>query len=151
LGRESVNRAPEVVSRIEGLGGYLALDADGGIRYRVPKDSPEAQALLETVKTEKQDLVAYLRVRQAAHAVLAPPTGVRLIKWSLKEPPVAIETCAVVVDPALFASSTLEQLRIALANPKRWVGWTVTQLIERLDQVGVTVVLENEVIGVSQG
>jgi hypothetical protein len=44
----------------------------------------------------------------------------------------------------LFASTTLEQLRVALANPKRWVGWSVSQLIERLAQVGVTVVLEND-------
>jgi hypothetical protein len=66
------------------------------------------------------------------------------VKWSLKDPPVAIETCAVVTEPALFASTTLEQLRVALANPKRWVGWSVSQLIERLAQVGVTVVLEND-------
>jgi hypothetical protein len=64
------------------------------------------------------------------------------VQWSLKEPPVAIETCAVVTEPALFASTTLEQLRVVLANPKRWVGWGVFQLIERLAQVGVTVALE---------
>jgi hypothetical protein len=70
------------------------------------------------------------------------PSGVRLLTWNLKQPPVAIETCSVVIDPALFASSTLEQLRIALENPKRWVGWTVPQLIDRLAQVGVIVALE---------
>jgi hypothetical protein len=70
------------------------------------------------------------------------PIGVRLVKWNLKNPPVAIETCAVVVDSLLFARSTLEQLRVALENPKRWVGWTIPQLIDRLAQVGVTVALE---------
>ena len=70
------------------------------------------------------------------------PPGVRLVKWKLKEPPVAIETCTVVTEPALFASTTLEQLRIVLPNPKRWVGWGVFQLIERLAQVGVAVALE---------
>ena len=130
-----MNRVPEVVSRIEELGGYLALDIEGGIRYRVPKDNPEAQALLKTVKAEKQNLLAYLRTRPAL------PPGVRLINWNLKEPPVAIATCSVVVDSQSFARSTLEQLRLALANPKRWVGWTVPQLIDRLEQVGVTVAL----------
>jgi hypothetical protein len=70
------------------------------------------------------------------------PPGVRLVEWKLKEPPVAIETCAVVTDPALFASTTLEQLRTALANPRRCVGWSVPQLIDRLAQVGVTVALD---------
>jgi hypothetical protein len=69
---------------------------------------------------------------------------VRLITWNLKEPPIAIETCAVVLDPALFAKSTLEQLRIVLENPKRWVGWTVPQLLDRLAQVGVEVSVEAE-------
>ena len=128
-----MNRTPEVVSRIEELGGYLALDADGGIRYRVPKDSPEAQALLATVRAEKQNLLAYLRARPAL------PPSVRLVSWNLKDPPVAIETCAIVTDPALFACTTLEQLGVALAEPSRWVGWTVPQLIDRLAQVGVVV------------
>jgi hypothetical protein len=66
------------------------------------------------------------------------------VKWNLKEPPVAVEACAVVVNPGLFARSTLEQLRIALENPKRWVGWTIPQLIDRLAQVGVIVALQAE-------
>ena len=70
------------------------------------------------------------------------PRGVHLVRWDLREPPVAIDTCSVVTDSALFASTTLEQLRAALANPKRWVGWSVAQLIDRLAQVGVTVTLE---------
>jgi hypothetical protein len=131
-----VNRASEVVSRIEELGGYLALDVDGDLRYRVPKDNAEAKALLETVKTQKQNLVDYLRARPVL------PPDVRLVSWNLKDPPVAIETCAIVTDPALFARTTIDQLRIALESPGRWVGWSVPQLIDRLAQVGVFVVLE---------
>jgi hypothetical protein len=133
-----VNVAPEVVCRIEELGGYLALDVDGSIRYRVPKNNPEAQALLETVKTERRNLLNYLRTRSTL------PPSVRLVSWNLKDPPVAIETCAVIVDPALFVRATLEQLRVALACPERWVGWSVPQLIDRLAQVGVVVMLDEE-------
>lgn len=75
------------------------------------------------------------------------PPGVRLIECKLKEPPVAIETCAVVADSALFASSTLTQLARALAHPKRWVGWSVPQLIDRLAQVGVRVTLDTSASG----
>ena len=104
----------------------------------MPKDSPEAQALLEKVKAEKQHLLAYLR------ALPALPPSVRLVSWNLKDPPVAIETCAVITDPALFARTTVEQLRIALAHPTRWVGWSVPQLIDRLAQVGAVVALEKK-------
>jgi hypothetical protein len=131
--------APEVVSRIEGLGGYLALEGDRNIRYRLPNDNAESTALLQAVKAEKEAIVAYLRTRATIPTM---PHGVSLIAWKLKEPPVAIETCAVVVDTVLFAKSTLEQLRIALTEPKRWVGWSVPQLIDRLAQVGVQVALE---------
>jgi len=131
-----VNRATEVVRRIEALGGYLALDEAGGLRYRVPKGNPEVETLLQTVKAEKESLIAYLRARPAL------PPSVRVVSWNLKQPPVAIEVCAVVADPALFARTTVEQLKIALAEPTRWVGWSIPQLIDRLAQVGVIVMLD---------
>jgi hypothetical protein len=59
-----------------------------------------------------------------------------------------IETSAVVVNPALFAQTTLEQLTTALASPERWIGWSVPQLIDRLAQVGVFVKLGKEEEGV---
>jgi hypothetical protein len=70
------------------------------------------------------------------------PPGVRLIGWQLKEPPIAIETDAVVTNPALFAIATLEELRVRLTIPKRRYGYSVPQLIDRLAQVGVTVALQ---------
>ncbi len=129
----------EVVSRIEGLGGFLTLTRDGSIRYRVPRDNPESKALLDEVKTDKEALVAYLRARAVIPEM---PPGVSLVVWKPKEPPVAIDTCSVVIDTALFAKGTLEQLRIALTQPKRWVGWSVPQLVDRLAQVGVLVTLD---------
>jgi hypothetical protein len=57
---------------------------------------------------------------------------------------VVIETSAVVVNPALFARTTLMQLTAALANPESWVGWSGPQLIDRLAQVGVFVKIGNE-------
>ena len=96
------------------------------------------QAETSTIRGQLPGQVApQVDVTEAATSAIPP--GVRLIEWKLKEPPVAIETCAVVTDSDLFARTTLEQLRIALAEPKRWVGWTVPQLIDRLAQVGVSV------------
>lgn len=83
-------------------------------------------------------------VDMTAVAVPAMPSCVRLIEWNLKAPPIVIEASALVTDPCLFARTTLEQLRIVLAEPKRRVGWTAPQLIDRLAQLGVLVTLEKE-------
>jgi hypothetical protein len=128
--------AENVVERVEGAGGVLVLNGER-IRVRLPED---AAHLLEELREYKDEVLWLLRRREEIPAL---PPGVRLIGWSLKQPPVAIETCALVTDPALFARSTLEQLRTALAQPKRWVGWSVPQLIDRLSQVGVAVALES--------
>jgi hypothetical protein len=79
---------------------------------------------------------------KAQSAISATLPYARLIEWKLKERPIAIEACATVTDSDLFARTTLEQLRTALTEPKRWVGWTISELIERLAKVGVIVALE---------
>lgn len=70
------------------------------------------------------------------------PPHIRLVEWNPKEAPIAIDTCSVVVDVPLFIKTTLEQLSTALTNHKRWVGWSVPQLVDRLLQAGVAVELE---------
>jgi hypothetical protein len=95
------------------------------------------------LRAHKKEVIRFLRARAVIPAM---PPGVRLVAWNLKEPPVAIETCAVVTDSALFARVTLEQLGRALKQPNLWVGWTVTQLIDRLSQVGVLVAPEPKVV-----
>src|SRR5438094_424629 len=124
----------EVVQRIEFAGGVLGLNGNR-IRCRLPED---AAPLLDELRAHRDEVLALLRRREEIPPM---PPGVRLIQWSLKDPPIAIETCAVVTDPVPFAKSTLEQLRVAIENPKRWVGWSLPQLVDRLGQVGVTVAL----------
>lgn len=129
-----------VLSEVEAVGIELRLDGEK-IRIRFP-EAQQREDLAEQVlflRAHRDEVAEFLRARASIPTM---PPGVRLVKWKLKEPPVAIETCTVVTEPALFASTTLEQLRIVLPNPKRWVGWSVFQLIERLAQVGVAVALE---------
>ena len=125
--------AIDVISRLEAAGGKLTLDREG-VRYLIPSGDAETRGLLVELRERKPEVTDLLRVRAA---------GVHVIGWNLKEPPVAVDICSVVTDPALFARSTLEQLRTALAEPKRWAGWSVPQLIDRLAQVGVIVTLES--------
>jgi uncharacterized protein DUF3854 len=65
--------------------------------------------------------------------------GVRILGWNPKQAPIALDHCAIVTNSDAFIRTTLDQLRIAVAEPKRWVGWTVDQLIARLRIVGVEV------------
>jgi hypothetical protein len=71
---------------------------------------------------------------------VAMPAGVRLLRWAPKQPPIAVTTFSVVTDPQSFIRSTLGQLEAALQG-KFWAAgnWSVRDLCERLEQVGVRV------------
>jgi hypothetical protein len=128
----------DIVSRLEGVGGRLELDG-GRILYRIPTDNPEAHTLLEAARTDKKALLDYLRMRASIPAM---PPGVRLIQWSLKEPPVCLEAYSLVTDTTKFVQSTLGQIQRLLEDPGAKVGWTLPQLIDRLAQVGVIVAVD---------
>ena len=133
----------ETLGEIEAAGIALRLDGEKvRIWFPEPQQREELAGQVALLRAHRDEVAEFLRKRAAIPPM---PPGVHLVKWNLKEPPVAIETCAVVTDPGLFASTTPAQLRAALANPKRWVGWSVPQLIDRLAQVGVTVALETEI------
>jgi hypothetical protein len=74
------------------------------------------------------------------------PKGVRLLQWAPQLPPVAIERWAVVNDVPLFIHTTLCQLQAAMAG-KNWLAgnWSIRELIDRLEQVGVRVSVEEVV------
>jgi hypothetical protein len=130
----------EILNEVESVGIALRLD---GERVRIwfpePHQREQLASQVTFLRAHREEVAEFLRIRDATPAM---PPCVRLVAWKLKEPPVAIETCAIVTDSALFARTTLEQLRSALAQPKRWVGWSVAQLLDRLAQVGVIVAVE---------
>jgi hypothetical protein len=131
----------QVLDELEAAGISLRLD---GRKVRIWYPEPEQREQLADkvafLRTHREQVADFLRKRQIVPRM---PDGIRLLAWNLKEPPVAIDCCSVVTDPAGFARTTLEQLQIALLQPKRWIGWSVPQLIDRLGQVGVAVTLES--------
>ena len=130
----------EVLAEVEAAGVAVRLDGEKvRIRYQEELQRKQLAQLIAFLRAHRREVADLLRARATIPAM---PPGVRLLDWNLKQPPVAIDTCSVVTDPALFVRTTLEQLRVALAKPERWVGWTVVQLIDRLRQVGVDVGLE---------
>ena len=71
---------------------------------------------------------------------VAMPAGVRLLRWAPKQPPIAVTTFSVVTDPQKFIEGTLQQLEAALRGNVMAAGnWSVRDLCERLEQVGVRV------------
>jgi len=127
----------DVVGEVEAAGVALRLCGDT-VRMGFP-DMQRRHELAEQVaflRAHRDEVTGFLR--DCANVPAMPP-GVRLLTWNLKKPPVAIESCAVVVNPKLFAKTSLVQLGTAMANPAFWVGWSVPQLIDRLLQVGVVV------------
>lgn len=133
----------DMVSEVEAAGVAFRLEGEK-VRVSYPDDErrKELAAQIGLLREQRDEVALFLKSRSAIPQM---PQMLRLISWNLKDPPVAIETCTVVTDPALFVSRTLEQVRIALARPRRWPGWSVPQLIDRLAQVGVVVMLEEEI------
>jgi hypothetical protein len=131
----------EEVGLIEAAGAEFRLYGEK-VRIWYPNEErrEELASQVNLLRDHRAEVAAVLKTRGIIPAM---PPGVRLVKWSLKEPPIAIEYHAVVTEPAKFARATLEELRERLANPKRKYGWSVAQLIDRLSQVGVAVALES--------
>lgn len=166
--------APELVRRIEEVGGTLSLNGDR-IRYELPED---AAPMIEVLRRHRTEVIQVLREREplpeAAQVICssdadnsqppgkshpdpyavglekttqsgppAMPKGVRLLQWAPQLPPVAIESWAVVNDVSQFIRTTLSQLQAAMAG-KNWLAGnrSVRELIDRLEQVGVKVSVE---------
>lgn len=125
-----------LVESIEDAGGALRLRGDK-ISYDVPE---ELESLIPQLRAHKEAVREVLRQRETVPKM---PDGVRLITWQLKEPPVALETYSIVMNPHRFATVSLEQLGRALKT-KRSTGYSVPQILDRLRQVGVTVAVESE-------
>lgn len=130
----------KTLEEVESVGIAFRLDGQKvRILYPNPQQRSELAGQVSFLRSHRSEVVELLRKRTTIPSM---PPGVRLVEWNLKGSPVGIEAYAVVTDPGLFACTTLAQLGTALAEPNRWVGWSVPQLIDRLSQVGVVVAIE---------
>ena len=92
-------------------------------------EKPQAESTVACTQPRVSDIVEQLRARPGeviellqsrprlpGIAPMPMPPGVRLIGWNLKDPPIAIDVCSVVMDPATFVNSTLNRLQTALTG-----------------------------------
>ena len=127
----------EVLEAVQDAGGSLIANGKR-IRYALPKS---ALWLIPELRQHRDEVLSILCTRQSE--VLPMPERVKLLSWDPKKPPVPIVQIGVVIDVPIFIGSTLEQLRFALAGKSSLAGnWSVSELISRLEQVGVRVAIE---------
>jgi hypothetical protein len=128
--------APETLEAIENVGGSLKLNGER-IQYVLP-DS--AVWLVLELKHNREELIGLLRKRAAPPQM---PPGVRLLKWEPKTPPVAIVRMGIVSNVDKFVDATLRQVRARLEGKDFLAGnWSLRELVDRLEQVGVLVSIE---------
>jgi hypothetical protein len=126
--------AVEVIRQIEDLGGSLAIDGD---RIHCTL-TDEAESLVPELRKIRDEV--YRALQERARREIPMPAGVRLLRWALKPAPIEINKVSVILDPQKFVETTLRQLEAAIQG-KPWAAsnWSVRDLCERLEQVGVRV------------
>jgi hypothetical protein len=125
-------RAAEILETVAAVGGKLWADGET-LRMRLPES---LRPLVEEIRVCKPDIMDLLAKRPAM------PPGVRLLQWDLLAPPVQLNRYSTVIDPDKFAERTLEQLGARLWGDDWGAGnWSVSELIARLECVGVLVEL----------
>jgi len=139
-GGSAVSFVEELVAEAE-LSGIRLRDDGDVIKASWPPSltGESVRPLLERLRQYRPEVAALVRLRASAPPM---PKGVRLLTWKPKQPPVALERCSVVTDTDRFARATLADLGAKLADPRLWIGWSEAEMVDRLWQVGVEVVLE---------
>jgi hypothetical protein len=128
--------APELLEAVQNLGGSLTLSGER-IQYAIPDF---ALWLVTELKQHREELIGLLREEATPPPM---PPGVRLLSWEPKTPPIAIVHMGIVSNVDKFVTATLLQLRARLDGKDSLAGnWSLRELVDRLEQVGVAVEIE---------
>lgn len=128
-------QASEILRTVENAGGELWV-AGESLGYRLPET---AISLVDELRTCKWELLDLLRERPSM------PAGVSLVRWEPAPAPVKVNRWMAVLDTDRFIRVTLDQIDARL-NGVDWKAgnWTLSELLERLEAVGVTVALKKD-------
>jgi hypothetical protein len=129
--------APELLEAVQNLGGSLTLSGER-IQYALPDSE---LWLVHELQQHRQELIGLLKEERMPPPM---PPGVRLLKWQPKDPPIAIVHMGIVSNVDKFVAATLLQLRARLEGKDSLAGnWSLRELVDRLEQVGVAVGIES--------
>jgi hypothetical protein len=138
-----MSAAAEILGELQKRG--VTVRADGDALTLKPRRALD-DALLARVREAKPAILEALRDQPtyAWPSIPAPRAPFEIVKDEFKTGPVRLSPHEMVTDTFKFAMSTFAQLRRKLENPKARVGWEV--LLDRLAAVGLTVVIDEEVL-----
>ena len=125
--------ATEILRAVQSHGGQLWLVDGERLRYRLPES---LMPLVDALREHKGEIIELLAQRPSM------PPGVTLQRWNPVASPVRLNRWLTVLDTDKFIRKTLEQLAAKRAGADRRAGnWSMEELMERLERVGVTVTL----------
>jgi len=129
-------QADEIIQTVYDAGGQLWLEGDK-VRARLPE---RLRPLVDVIRACKPEIIELLAQRPAM------PSGVRLVRYKPKNPPVQISCCETVVGVERFIQSTLRQLAARLNGERGWrYDWrSLSELLARLAAVGCQVALDDD-------
>ena len=132
--------AEQLVTSIEAAGGALAV-SEGRIRYTLPT---RIAPLVEALRVNRKAVIHLLERRFREGLELRLPRGVKLVRWAPKAAPIVLTRWSVVMDTHQFIKARLAQVEAALCNKDCLAGsWSVQELVDRLEQVGVHIEVGN--------
>jgi hypothetical protein len=128
-------QASEILRTVESGGGAVWL-AGMALRYRLPESM---LPILDELRLRKSELVELLEQRPTM------PQGVKLVRWEPLPAPVQVNRWLTVTNTQGFIENTLHQLGARLRGDD-WgaANWSCTELLSRLEAVGVTVKLQDD-------
>jgi hypothetical protein len=128
-------QAREILRTVESGGGAVWL-AETALRYRLPESM---LPMLDELRLRKWELVELLEQRPTM------PPGVKLVRWEPLPAPVQVNRWMTVTNTEGFIESTMRQLGARLRGDDWGAGnWSCTELVARLEAVGVIVRLQDD-------
>ena len=127
--------ASEILRIVERAGGALWVTGES-LAFRLPESS---SSMVDELRTHKWELVELLYQRPVI------PVGLKLVRWEPVTAPVKIDPWLTVLETDRFIRVTLNQIEERLTEAEWKAGnWTLSELLERLERVGVTVALASD-------
>jgi len=122
------------------------LDGDKA-RYRIPADSPEADALIEELRKDRKALIAMLedmgsKAPSVEEVRASIPPGVRLVSYQPKSAPFAVAPVSVVTKAGKFYRAYLADLSRRLAKPKGCHCLPLADILSKLADAGLELTVD---------
>jgi len=125
----------EIIHTVQSAGGELWV-AGESLGYSLPES---AASVVDELRENKRDLLELLRQRPVM------PPEVRVVRWDPLSAPVKVNRWLTVLDTDRFIRNKVSQLAARLSGDSLRAGnWSLSELLEFLDIVGVTLALSND-------